>query len=48
MTGYYEMTAREKIEEFKREFNRLGLYIFESFEEYMEDKMDLIENDGEY
>ena len=34
----WEMSEREQIERARREFRSLGLYIFESFEEYMQDK----------
>lgn len=33
-----EMSEQERIEWLRREYWRLGLYIFETFEEYMEDK----------
>lgn len=32
----WEMTERERIEQCRSEYRRLGLGIFESFEEYME------------
>ena len=34
----WEMTEHEKIEQARREYRRLGLYIFETFEEYMQDR----------
>ena len=34
----WEITELERIERIRSEFRRLGLNIFESFEEYMEDK----------
>ena len=34
----WEMTDRERTEWYRSEYRRLGLNIFESFEEYMEDK----------
>ena len=33
-----ETSQAERIEMDKAEFRRLGLYIFESFEEYMQDR----------
>ena len=36
----WEMTERERIEKARSEFRKYGLYIFESFEEYMEDRED--------
>ena len=39
----WEMTERERIEIARSEFRRLGLYIFESFEEYMEDREEMEE-----
>ena len=36
----WEMTDHERVERFRSEYRRLGLNIFESFEEYMEDKED--------
>ena len=32
--------ARTTIEQLRIEYNRLGLYIFETFEEYCEDKLE--------
>jgi hypothetical protein len=40
MYDWYEMTEHEKIELYRSEYRRLGLGIFESFEEYMQDKED--------
>lgn len=34
----WEMTDWERTEWYRSEYRRLGLNIFESFEEYMEDK----------
>ena len=34
----WEMTDRERVDRLRSEYRRLGLHIFESFEEYMEDK----------
>lgn len=34
----WEMTEHERIEIARAEFRRYGLYIFESFEEYMQDR----------
>ena len=34
----WEMTDWERTEWYRSEYRRLGLSIFESFEEYMEDK----------
>ena len=34
----WEMTEHERIEQARQEFRRLGLGIFESFEEYMQDR----------
>ena len=34
----WELTEHERIERDRAEFRRLGLYIFESFEEYMKDR----------
>lgn len=34
----WEPTEYEQIERSRSEFRRLGLYIFESFEEYMKDR----------
>ena len=36
----WEPSPYERIERDRAEFRRLGLYIFESFEEYMQDKED--------
>lgn len=36
----WEMTPHERIEQYRAEYCRLGLNIFESFEEYMQDKED--------
>lgn len=38
MYEWEEPTERERIERYRTEYRRLGLHIFESFEEYMEDK----------
>ena len=38
MYEWEELTERERIERFRSEYLRLGLNIFESFEEYMQDK----------
>ena len=34
----WELTDRERIDQYRAEYRRLGLYIFETFEEYMQDK----------
>ena len=34
----YEMSNRDRVEQLRSEFRRLGLYIFETFEEYMQNK----------
>lgn len=34
----WEMTEHEQIERYRSEYRRLGLYIFETFEEYMQDR----------
>lgn len=34
----WEMSEQERIERDRAEFRRLGLWIFESFEEYMSDR----------
>lgn len=34
----WEMTEHERIERCRSEYRRLGLYIFETFEEYMQDR----------
>lgn len=34
----WEMTERERVEIARSEFRKYGLYIFETFEEYMENK----------
>ena len=34
----WEQTEHERIEWFRSEYRRLGLYIFETFEEYMQDR----------
>lgn len=34
----WEVSEQERVEQLRREYWRLGLYIFESFEEYMQDK----------
>ena len=34
----WEQTERDRIEQFRSEYRRLGLYIFETFEEYMQDR----------
>ena len=34
----WEMTESERVEILRSEYRRLGLYIFETFEEYMNDK----------
>ena len=36
----WELTPQERIEHYRAEYRRLGLSIFESFEEYMQDKED--------
>lgn len=36
----WEMTERERIDRYRSEYRRLGLYIFETFEEYMQNKED--------
>lgn len=34
----WEVSEQERVERLRREYRRLGLYIFETFEEYMQDK----------
>jgi len=34
----WELTQHERIERDRAEFRRLGLYIFETFEEYMQNR----------
>ena len=34
----WELTEHERIERYRAEYRRLGLNIFESFEEYMQDR----------
>ena len=34
----WEMTELERIDRYRAEYRRLGLGIFESFEEYMQDR----------
>ena len=34
----WELSEYERVERCRTEYRRLGLHIFESFEEYMEDK----------
>lgn len=36
--------VRTTVEQLRDEYNRLGLYIFESFEEYCEDKLEQSEH----
>lgn len=36
----WELTEQERIDRYRNEYRRLGLWIFESFEEYMQDKED--------
>ena len=39
----WEMTDRERIDLYRTEYRRLGLYIFETFEEFMQNRE---ENEG--
>ena len=34
----YEVSNRDRVEQLRSEFRMLGLYIFETFEEYMQNK----------
>lgn len=36
----WEMTEHEKIEQYRKDYRRFGLAIFESFEEYCESRME--------